>query len=151
MNYLHRFALCRYGFAALLILVAANARATEKIELTAGIHRIEAELAYTNETRAQGLMHRTAMPPNHGMIFIFTEQARHCMWMRNTLMPLSVAFVDARGGIINIAEMQPHSEQNHCAEKPARYALEMNSGWFKSRGIKPGAAISGLQKAPQPR
>jgi len=81
-----------------------------------------------------------------GMVFVFEENAAHCMWMKNTLMPLSVAFIDEAGVIINIADMQPHSEESHCAAKPARYALEMNKGWFAQRGIKPGAKLGGLEK-----
>jgi hypothetical protein len=80
------------------------------------------------------------------MVFVFEESAIHCMWMKNTLVPLSVAFIDQDGAIINIADMQPRSEQSHCAAKPARYALEMNKGWFAQRGIRPGAKLRGLEK-----
>ncbi len=121
------------------------------MELTAGIHRIEAEVAATPEQRQTGLMHRTAMPMQHGMLFVFTEAQRHCMWMRNTLLPLSVAFLDERGAIINVEDMQPQTENNHCAAKDARYALEMNIGWFKSRGLGPGALIAGIERAPRGR
>ena len=78
--------------------------------------------------------------------FVFEENAPHCMWMKNTLLPLSVAFIDEAGAIINLADMQPKSEQTHCAAKPARFALEMNKGWFAQRGIKAGAKIRGLEK-----
>jgi len=121
------------------------------IELAAGIHRIEAELASTFESRARGLMHRREMPGQRGMLFVFPETEKHCMWMRNTYIPLSVAFMDDKGTIINIADMQPQTEATHCATRPARYALEMNRGWFAQRGIKPGARISGLDGAPEPR
>jgi hypothetical protein len=66
------------------------------------------------------------------------------MWMKNTLVALSVAFLDDGGEIINIADMTPHSEQAHCATRPARYALEMNRGWFAARGIKPGMRLGGI-------
>lgn len=121
------------------------------IELSAGMHRIEAEVAATPESRQIGMMLRTIMPPQRGMLFVFTEVAPHCMWMRNTLLPLSVAFLDERGRIINIADMQPRTENNHCAAQPARYALEMNLGWFKSRGLGIGAEIAGINKAPSGR
>ena len=116
-------------------------------ELSAGMYRIEAEVAATPETRQIGLMRRTLMPPQRGMLFIFPEQAQHCMWMRNTLLPLSVAFLDDAGRIINIEDMQPRTEDNHCAARPARYAHEMNLGWFRGRNLQPGFAISGIEKA----
>ena len=115
-------------------------------ELSTGMHLIRAEVADSASTRAQGLMYRESLPTNAGMAFVFDENALHCMWMKNTLVPLSVAFIDETGAIINIADMQPKSEQTHCAAKPARYALEMNKGWFAQRGIKPGAKLRGLEK-----
>ncbi|MDK9703635.1 MAG: DUF192 domain-containing protein [Sulfuritalea sp.] len=121
------------------------------LELFAGMHRIEAEVAATSESRQLGMMQRTMMAPQHGMLFVFPEVAAHCMWMRNTLLPLSVAFLDEKGRIINIEDMQPKTEEHHCARKPARYALEMNLGWFKSRGLSAGFAITGIEKAPPGR
>ena len=136
-----------------LILVAcfayfpALARAElPTVKLSTGMHLIRAEVADSMGTRMEGLMHRKSMPQGSGMVFVFEENAPHCMWMKNTLIPLSVAFIDKSGAIINIADMQPHSEQSHCAARPARYALEMNQGWFAQRGIKPGARLSGLEK-----
>ena len=121
------------------------------VELFAGMHRIEAELAATPESRQVGMMQRTIMPPQRGMLFVFPETDKHCMWMRNTLLPLSVAFLDEKGRIINVEDMQPRTENNHCAAKPARYALEMNLGWFKTRGLGPGFAILGIEKTPPGR
>ena len=121
------------------------------MELNAGFHRIEAEVAASDQNRQVGLMNRKAMPQQHGMLFVFTQNNTHCMWMRNTLIPLSVAFIDDEGYIINIEDMQPQTEDNHCARQPARYALEMNLGWFAQRGIKPGVKLGGLDKAPRPR
>ena len=135
--------------AIFLIFSAVAAAAAAQLpvtELTAGMHVIRAEVADNTPARMQGLMHRKAMAQNAGMVFVFDEKAAHCMWMKNTLIPLSVAFLDDAGAIINIAEMQPHSEQSHCAARPARYALEMNKGWFAQRGIKPGARLRGLEK-----
>jgi uncharacterized membrane protein (UPF0127 family) len=130
---------------------AAAQGAMPVVELTAGFHRIEAEVAATTENRMVGLMNRKAMPVQRGMVFAFTHENAHCMWMRNTYIPLSVAFIDADGVIINIEDMQPQTETNHCAKKPARYALEMNQGWFAQRGIKPGARLGGLERLPPPR
>ena len=121
------------------------------LELFAGMHRIEAEIAATSASRQTGMMQRTSMAPQRGMLFVFPEVAKHCMWMRNTLLPLSVAFLDEKGKIINIEEMQPQSDANHCSTKPARYALEMNPGWFKSRGLGAGFGITGIDKAPSGR
>jgi uncharacterized membrane protein (UPF0127 family) len=121
------------------------------MELTAGFHRIEAEVASDSQNRQIGLMNRKAMPAQRGMLFVFTEKNTHCMWMRNTFIPLSVAFIDDQGVIINIEDMQPQTENNHCAKVPARYALEMNLGWFAQRAIKPGAKLGGIEKAPRPQ
>jgi uncharacterized protein len=133
-----------FAFAALL---CAAARAQlPAVDLAAGMHRIRAEVADNMSARMTGLMHRKSMDQNAGMVFVFEENAAHCMWMKNTLIPLSVAFIDEAGAIINIADMQPHSEQSHCAARPARYALEMNKGWFAQRGVKAGAKLRGLEK-----
>jgi uncharacterized protein len=121
------------------------------LELNAGFHRIEAEVAASDQNRQVGLMNRQTMPQQRGMLFVFTQPNTHCMWMRNTLIPLSVAFIDDEGYIINIEDMKPQTEDNHCARQPARYALEMNLGWFAQRGIKPGVKLGGLDKAPRPR
>lgn len=121
------------------------------LELFAGMHRVEAEVAATLDSRMSGLMRRTIMAPQRGMLFVFPELAKHCMWMRNTVLPLSVAFLDEKGRIINVEDMQPQSDDSHCATQPARYALEMNLGWFKSRGLGAGFAIMGIDKAPSGR
>ena len=139
---------------AFLALAAAPALAQQPplptVELGAGMHVIRAEVADSNATRSQGLMRRTSLPPNGGMLFVFDEDAVHCMWMKNTLIPLSVAFLDEAGTVINIADMQPHSEQSHCAARPARYALEMTQGWFAQRGIRAGAPLRGLDRPKAP-
>jgi hypothetical protein len=134
-----------------LFLVAAPAVAQNLpvTQLSAGMHLIRAEVAADFGSRSQGLMHRKSLAPNAGMLFVFDEAAPHCMWMKNTYIPLSVAFIDAQGVIINIADMTPHSEQSHCASRPAVYALEMTQGWFAQRGIKAGAKLGGLNTAPR--
>ena len=130
----------------LLFALPAAAQQLPVVELSAGMHRIRAEVAADYGSRMQGLMHRREMAQNAGMLFIFDETAAHCMWMKNTNLPLSVAFLDEAGAIINIEDMAPHTENSHCAAKPARYALEMNRGWFASRGIKAGVKLGGLKK-----
>ncbi|MBK6637636.1 MAG: DUF192 domain-containing protein [Rhodocyclaceae bacterium] len=117
-----------------------------RVELTIGMYRISAQVAATPQTRERGLMLRETMPINEGMVFVFPRMERHCMWMRNTLLPLAVAFVDERGVIINIEEMQPKTDTTHCARRPAKYALEMNSGWFRKHGFKAGSILSGVDQ-----
>ena len=136
----------RFAAVASLLLAAAAHAELPVVELTAGMHIIRAEVAADFGTRAQGLMFRKSLERNAGMLFIFDESAVHCMWMKNTYIPLSVAFLDEDGAILNIADMQPHSERSHCAAKPARYALEMTRGWFAERGIKPGTKLRGLER-----
>ena len=120
-------------------------------ELGAGMYRIEAEVAHTAQARQVGLMMRKTMAPQRGMVFVFEHDATHCMWMKNTFLPLSVAFVDAQGKVINIEDMQPQTEDNHCASAPARFALEMNLGWFRERGIKAGDILRGFDRLPAAR
>ncbi|MBS3916787.1 MAG: DUF192 domain-containing protein [Sulfuritalea sp.] len=134
-----------------LLLTSAAVLAAPPIELSAGMHRIEAEVASNNTERANGLMNRPSMPMQRGMLFVFPEPGVQCFWMKNTLIPLSIAFLDDAGKIVQIADMQPQSLDNHCSAKPVRFALEMNAGWFKSRGLAAGAKITGLEKAPPGR
>jgi len=133
------------GLALLFAAPAALAQPLPVVQLSAGMHAIRAEVAADMGSRMTGLMHRPSMPANAGMLFIFDETTTHCMWMKNTLIPLSVAFLDEAGAVINIADMQPHSEQSHCAARPARYALEMNRGWFAQHGVKPGLRLGGME------
>jgi uncharacterized membrane protein (UPF0127 family) len=139
--------------AALLLWLAAAAQAQQLPEIALAVngHKLTAEVAHTDPARAQGLMHRRMLPENRGMLFVFTTTAHHAMWMMNTYIPLSVAFIDERGVIINIEDMKPHTQDTHPAAKPAKYALEMNQGWFGKRGIKPGAKIEGMEQAPPAR
>jgi uncharacterized membrane protein (UPF0127 family) len=131
--------------------LAAEQPSPRTLELSAGVYRIEAEYAETPESRDTGLMKRLSLPANHGMLFIFPEAHRHCMWMINTHIPLSVAFLDDEGVIVNIADMLPDTRDYHCAAKPVRYALEMNSGWFAEKLMHPGFRVSGIGQAPPGR
>lgn len=135
-----------------LYFIGATAQAAMPlVELNVGKHPLTAEVAHTDPDRMQGLMHRRMLPENRGMLFVFPNIAYHGMWMMNTYIPLSVAFLDDKGIIINIEDMQPHTRDAHSAKQPARYALEMNLGWFRKRGIGPGAKLEGLDKVPPPR
>jgi uncharacterized membrane protein (UPF0127 family) len=116
------------------------------VELKTGIYRIQAEIADKPESRQTGLMNRTSMPMNSGMLFIFEEKAGHCFWMFNTKISLSIAFIADDGKIVNIEEMQAGTSNNHCPKSAVRYALEMNKQWFSERVIGPGSVISGLPK-----
>jgi len=113
-------------------------------QLSAGIHVIHAEIANTEDERRQGLMYRTELPGNDGMLFVFEAPDVQCFWMRNTLLPLSIAFIADDGTVVNIEDMAPQTDDAHCARKPVRYALEMAQGWFAQHGVKAGNTIDGL-------
>ncbi len=134
-----------------LSLAAAPALAQQAqlpvVQLNAGMHLIRAEVAADDGSRMTGLMYRPTMASNAGMLFIFDDNQRQCMWMKNTLIPLSVAFIDEHGTVINIEDMAPQTEDSHCAARASRYALEMNHGWFAARGVKPGSRIGGIPGA----
>lgn len=114
-----------------------------RIDLHAGMHNISAEVAQSTDQRQIGLMHRRTMPVNDGMLFIFESPQLHCFWMKNTLLPLSIAFLADDGRIVNIEDMRANTEDSHCPKAKIRYALEMNQGWFAKRGFKPGMKIEG--------
>lgn len=139
------------GLLAVSTITASAAAELPVVELTAGFHRIEAEVAANQADRSQGLMHRRAMPQNRGMIFVFPVSAVHCFWMKNTPLPLAIAFLDEKGVIVHIDEMAPETETSHCPPRSARFALEMNTGWFKAKGLKPGAVIGGIERLPAGR
>ena len=135
---------------AYFLPTAANAQSSNeaqmglpRVQLSAGMHLINAQVASTPLQREIGLMHRTDMPTNEGMIFVFENSSTLCFWMKNTRIPLTAAFIADDGGIINLADMKPMTTDSHCAKKPARFVLEMNQGWFAKRGIREGQKISG--------
>ena len=137
------------GAALAVSVLPASGQQTPRfpvVSLTAGMHVIRAEVAATEELRRHGLMFREKMALNEGMVFVFDAPAQVCMWMKNTLIPLSVAFIDDQGKIVNIEDMQPQTTDSHCAARPVRYALEMNQGWFSRRNIGPGFPIQGLPR-----
>mgnify|MGYP006205953509 CR=1 FL=1 len=115
----------------------------QRTTLNAGMHLIQVQLAQDFEQRQIGLMWRKEMPQHEGMLFVFEQAAQQCFWMRNTLIPLSAAFLAEDGTIVNIADMKPQSDDSHCSDKPVRFVLEMNVGWFAKRQIKAGYQLSG--------
>lgn len=117
-----------------------------RARLTAGMFVIDAAVAANDADREQGLMYRTQLASNEGMLFVFQENAVHCFWMKNTLIPLSIAFIRADGTITDIDEMQAETTDNHCPRNNGVYALEMSKGWFAAKGIKPGMKLEGLPK-----
>ena len=124
----------------------AYSSALPVIDLKIDKNIIKAEVASTPASQQLGLMYRKSMPEQSGMLFVFEQKAGHCFWMKNTLLPLSIAFIDDDGKIVNIEEMKPQSEANHCPLKPIRYALEMNSNWFEKRQLGAGKLVIGLPK-----
>jgi uncharacterized protein len=135
---------------ALALSVCSTACAQEqaqtdlpRVTLSAGIHQIEAQVAQTPQQQEIGLMFRRSMPPNEGMLFVFPSANRVCFWMKNTLLPLTAAFMTDDGTIVNLADMKPQTTTSHCADKPVRYVLEMNKGWFGKHGIKAGMKLAG--------
>jgi len=121
----------------------------QRVDLSAGMHRIDAQVAATPQEREIGLMHRKEMPSNEGMLFAFPVPGVQCFWMKNTLLPLTAAFVADDGTIVNLADMKPQTLDSHCSDKPVRFVLEMNQGWFAKRGIKAGFKLSGIPFAKQ--
>ncbi|VVE24911.1 signal peptide protein [Pandoraea pneumonica] len=140
--------------AAFMALAPATAAAQQikqpgdfpTVQLSAGMFLIKAEVAANEADREQGLMYRTKMAPNAGMLFVFEQRAMNCFWMRNTNLPLSIAFLRDDGTIVNIEDMAPQTDDNHCPKEPIRYALEMNQGWFKTKNLTAGTKISGLPR-----
>jgi uncharacterized membrane protein (UPF0127 family) len=122
----------------------ANAQ-MQKVNLTVGGHSILAEVAADEHTQHLGLMYRSSLPPDQGMVFVHPLPGLLCMWMKNTLIPLSVAFLDEKGRVINIEDMAPQTEESHCSASAARFALEMNRGWFAKHKIKAGDRIEGVE------
>ena len=114
-----------------------------RVHLSAGMHQIDAQVAQSFDQRMVGLMFRKEMPQHEGMLFVFDEPSVQCFWMKNTLLPLTAAFVADDGTIVNLADMKPQTTDSHCSAKPVRFVLEMNQGWFAKKGIKPGMKLSG--------
>ncbi|MBE7418575.1 MAG: DUF192 domain-containing protein [Ideonella sp.] len=135
------------GFGVLLaapaLAPAQQPQALPTATLQVGMYKVVAQVAATPQQRQIGLMFRREMPMHEGMLFVFDAAAQQCFWMRNTLLPLSAAFLADDGAVVNIVDMQPQTDDSHCSARPVRFVLEMNQGWFAKRGIKPGTRFSG--------
>jgi uncharacterized protein len=140
------------ALTALLLSAAINISASaqeepqmdlQRTKLAIGMHQIDAQLALTPQQRQIGLMWRKSMPQHEGMLFVFEQPSQQCFWMKNTLLPLTAAFVEDDGTIVNLVDMKPQTTNPHCSAKPVRYVLEMNQGWFAKKNIKAGAKITG--------
>ncbi len=139
-----RFLLTALACAALSAQGQEPQTDLQRLKLGAGMHRIDAQVALTPDQRQIGLMWRKSMPTNEGMLFIFEQPSQQCFWMKNTLLPLTAAFVADDGTIVNLADMKPQTTEPHCSKQPVRYVLEMNKGWFAKKGIQAGAKLTGL-------
>ncbi len=135
------------------LALAASAQDTPqtnlpRIKLQAGMHQIDTQVAQTEAQRQTGLMFRKEMPQHEGMLFVFEQPATQCFWMKNTLLPLTAAFLADDGTIVNLVDMKPQTTDSHCSEKPVRFVLEMNQGWFAKKGLKAGSRLSGVAFRP---
>ncbi len=119
-----------------------------RIKLQAGMYQIDTQVAQTEAQRQIGLMFRQEMPQHEGMLFVFEQPATQCFWMKNTLLPLTAAFVADDGTIVNLVDMKPQTTDSHCSAKPVRFVLEMNQGWFAKKGLKAGSRLSGVAFKP---
>lgn len=140
-HFLHQLLISLIAFVP--IAQAAQAQTLPVETLNMRFFQITAEIAQTPNERAKGLMGRKSLPPSHGMLFVFEQPEQQCFWMRNTPLPLTIAFIANDGKIVNFADMTPFSEQAHCSAKPVKYALEMEQGWFKQRGVLVGDVVTG--------
>jgi uncharacterized membrane protein (UPF0127 family) len=150
MIYVKALATSLLVFAALVAGSPARAQGDagqpqrlQAITLTAGMHNIRAELALTPDQRQKGLMYRRDLGTHEGMLFVFDAPSPQCFWMKNTPTPLTIAFLDDDGSIVNLADMKPFDEASHCSARPVRFVLEMNQGWFAKRGVKAGFKLGG--------
>ena len=140
--------------AAATVVAAAAAHAEAPLKTTTvkvGTHPLKVEVAANDAEREKGLMFRKSLGRNDGMLFVFDEPAYHAMWMKNTLIPLSVAFIDRDGVILNVLDMEPQTLDSHQAAGPAVYAIETNLGWFAEHRVGAGDRVTGLPRAPTAR
>lgn len=140
---MHKTLVLAFTLAAGAALAQEPQMNLPRVKLAAGMHQIDAQVAATPDQRMTGLMHRKEMPQHEGMLFVFETPSQQCFWMKNTLLPLAIAFVADDGTIVNIEEMKPQTLDSHCSHRPVRYVLEMNQGWFAKKGVKAGAKLAG--------
>ena len=114
------------------------------LALQVGSARVTAEVADSRLERSIGLMHRTELPAGTGMLFVYPQARPLSFWMRNTVLPLSIAFIDTQGTIVRISDMKPRDERHVPSDWPALYALEVPKGWFTEAGVSVGDKVVGL-------
>ncbi len=141
-----KFCALLLGLAFVASLWAQEGPQTDlpRVKLQSGMYLLDVQVAQTPEQRAIGLMNRQSMPEHEGMLFVFERSDTQCFWMKNTLLPLSAAFIDNNGNIVNIEDMKPQSLDAHCSARPVKFVLEMQQGWFKKRGLKGGSHLKGI-------
>lgn len=132
-----------------IVAYSHNVKPLERVALRVGNRSVQVEVAREDGDIRQGLMHRQALPYDSGMLFILRKSDQHCFWMKNTSIPLSVAFLDERGRVLNVADMEPKSERKHCAAGSSRFAIEVNLGLFQAAAVKTGTQVLGLPEVPQ--
>ncbi|MDM0112432.1 DUF192 domain-containing protein [Variovorax sp. J22R133] len=147
------FALCLLANLLLLPVTSALAQGEpqmnlQRVQISAGMYKIDAQVAASPIERQVGLMFRKEMPQQEGMLFVFEQAAPQCFWMKNTILPLTAAFVADDGRIVNLVDMKPQTTDSHCSEEPVRYVLEMNQGWFVKKNIKKGFKLAGTPFQP---
>ncbi len=136
-------------FLAIVGVGVLRAADLPTVDLSIAGHKVVAEVAATNDARTTGLMYRFSLLPDHGMLFVFAAPQPLAFWMRNTYVPLSIAFIGANGRILNIEDMAPRTDDGHPSKGAALYTLEMKKGWFADHDIKAGDRVDGLDKAPK--
>jgi uncharacterized membrane protein (UPF0127 family) len=117
-----------------------------KVKIEIGTKKLIAEIAETDEEQSEGLMNRQALGKDNGMLFIFEEDSTPCFWMKDTQIPLSIAFISKTNTIVKIVDMQPLSLTEHCSGQPVVLALEVNKGWFEQNNIKVGDKIFSIKR-----
>lgn len=130
--------------AVLLLGGALGASAQPRLLLHVRGASMTVEVAQSEAERRNGLMHRQTLADDAGMLFVFPAAGRHCFWMKDTPLALSVAFLDAAGRVLQLDDMQPLGEALTCPAGAARYAIEMNAGWFRRHAVRLGDRVSGL-------
>ena len=120
---------------------AERGTVTREATIRVGGIPVSVEIADDPETRSQGLMHRDSLPENHGMLFVYPQEQILSFWMRNTKIPLDIAFIDGNGSILEVQQMEPHDEASHQSSQPAMYALELRLGWFADHAVGPGDKV----------
>jgi uncharacterized membrane protein (UPF0127 family) len=150
VRFMKRFLITLFFSGVAFFAHAQNTPQTNlpRIKIQAGMFQIDAQVAQTPDQRSIGLMFRSEMPAHEGMLFAFEQPSTQCFWMKNTILPLTAAFIDDDGTIVNLADMKPQSTDSHCSAKPVRFVLEMHQGWFAKKGLKAGSRLSSVAFRP---